>query len=223
MSSYRTDDLAPRRPATIPALDARLSVWGQAAREAAGRRAEALVEGSVLYVERVGRNAEVLRPPETDPAVVLLGTGYDDLILLGARLLPVSVSLSCRLLWVDPDRLRERMAEALIPALEAARAEIRRRQALYRRRARLWQHDQERLDGPRVDLEALKVPRCHPEAPERIARGLLERHQAESPTEDVLCEDSAPQQAGLSIRPGSISRWIAQLDVKIDEATQQRV
>ncbi len=215
VSVYRMDDLAPRRPATIASLDARLSVWGQAAREAAGRRAEALVEGAVLYVERVGRNAEVLRATETDAAAALLGTGYDALIDLTTGLLPGTVSHACRLLWVDPDRLRERMAEALMPAIEASRAEVRRRQALYRRRARLWQHDQDRLDTLREELEAMKVPRCHLSAPDRIALGLLKRHQADAPFEEEA-RDEPPFEMGLRVRRGSITRWIAQLDNKLE-------
>jgi hypothetical protein len=213
VTAYRMDDLAPRRPATIASLDARLSVWGQAARDAASRRAEALVEGSVLYVERVGRNAEVLRSIEIDAANALLGAEYDPLVDLATGLLPMAVAQSCRLLWVDPDRLRERLAEALMPAIECARAEVRRRQALYRRRARLWQHDQERLNKLREELEGMKVPRCSDTGPERVACGLLERHQADAP---VVPESvTAVPDASLRIRPGSIARWIAQLESKI--------
>jgi hypothetical protein len=208
------DDLAPRRPATLAALDARLSVWGQAARDASARRAEAAIEGAVMYVERVGRNAEVMQADAPEPAEALLDTEYDALVALVAQHLPAAVSQSCRLLWVDPDRLRERLAEALAPAIEASRGEVRRRQALYRRRGRLWQSDQERLDKLREELEDMKVPRCHAHAAERIARGLLARHQAVAPDD---ARGREPREPGLRIRPGSLSRWIAQLDYKIEE------
>ena len=174
-----------------------------------------LVEGAILYVERVGRNAEVLDSVATDPADALLGMEYGSLVDLGTGLLPSAVTQSCRLLWVDPDRLRERLAEALIPSLEAARAEVRRRQALYRRRARLWQHDPERLAKLREDLESLRVPRCRLEATDVIARGLLQRHKISAPVESEL---SGPRvgRCGLRIRPGSLTRWIAQLDHRIE-------
>lgn len=214
--SKHVEDLEPRRPATIASIDARLSVWGQAARDAAGRRAEALVEGALLYVERVGRNAEVLRRSEQDAGTALLDTGYEALIELGACLLPAAVVQSCRLLWVDPDRLKERLEAALSPAVEAARTEVRRRQALYRRRARLWQHDQPRLNRLREEIEGIRVPRCSPAAPERIARGLLERHRADGHITDALAEGKTDGR--LSIRPGTIQRWIAQLEDKIAEA-----
>ena len=99
------------------------------------------MEGAVIFVEYVGRNTDSLKPREMESATALLGTEYGSLVDLSTALLPATVKQSCRLLWVDPDRFRERFAEALIPSLEAAKAEIRRRQALYRRRARLWQNE----------------------------------------------------------------------------------
>ena len=62
------DDTRPRRPATVAAIDARISVWGQAARKAIHRRAEALIGGAVDYAERVGRCAEGLPPQEVAAA-----------------------------------------------------------------------------------------------------------------------------------------------------------
>ncbi len=214
---FQLDDMTPRRPATLASLDARLSVWGQAARDATERRAEALVEGAVLYVERVGRNADVLRADATDPADAFLGEDYDSLVGLAAALLPTAVPQSCRLLWVDPDRLRERLLEALIPSLEAARAEVRRKQALYRRRARLWQHDEERMNRLRDELESLRVPRCRQEAVDVIGRGLLRRHQRTAPPQVETPRAAAVTGGGLSVQPGSLTRWIAQLDHKILE------
>lgn len=211
------DEAAPRRAATVGSLDARLSVWGQAAREAAGKRAEALVEGALQYIERVGRTAEALAAGEVDAGAALLEIEYDALVTLAGNLIPTAVSQSCRLLWVDPDRLRERLTDALNPSIEAARAEVRRRQALYRRRARLWQNDQARLNRLRDEIEAMRVPRCCPTAAERIARGLLERHRDSA----VAAEPGAgPDIADsrLKVRPGTISRWIAQLDEKIAQA-----
>ena len=215
----RMDDYAPRRPATIASLDARLSVWGQAAREAIARRAEALVDGAVIYVEHVGRNAEDLKPRSVDHGAALLDTEYESLIELATGLLPLSVKQSCRLLWVDPDRLRERLAEALIPAMEAAKAEIRRRQALYRRRARLWQNDQERLDGLRVDLEAMKVPRCHSYAAQTVAKGLFESHRSDCFTPTLVEQTesgSSTVRLGASIQPSNLSEWIASLSLSIE-------
>jgi len=211
------DDYAPRRPATIASLDARLSVWGQAARKAIARRAEALVAGAVIYVEHVGRNTEALKPISVDPASALLDTEYESLINLATGLLPVSVRQSCRLLWVDPDRLRERLSEALIPAMEAGKAEIRRRQALYRRRARLWQNDQAKMDGLRIDLEALKVPRCHSHAASLVAKGLLERHRLDAFAPTLV--ETAPHRStlGQKIQPSSLNEWIATLTRNIDE------
>ena len=215
----RMDDYAPRRPATIASLDARLSVWGQAAREAIARRAEALVDGAVIYVEHVGRNTEDLKPRSVDHAVALLDTDYDSLIELATGLLPLSVKQSCRLLWVDPDRLRERLAEALIPAMEAAKAEIRRRQALYRRRARLWQNDQERLDGLRVDLEAMKVPRSHIYAAQTVAKGLFESHRVDAFTPSLVRSDSntsGPAKIGARVQPNHLNEWINDLASSIE-------
>ena len=216
----RMDEYAPRRPATIASLDARLSVWGQAAREAISRRAEALVEGAVIFVEYVGRNTDSLKPRDTESAIALLDTEYDSLVDLSTALLPAAVRLSCRLLWVDPDRFRERFAEALIPSLEAAKSEIRRRQALYRRRARLWQNDQERLDGLRVDLEAMKVPRCHPYAVDLIARKLLEAYRADTCAPALVIEDSPVREAtplGTTIQAASLNEWINDLSVKVKQ------
>lgn len=213
------EDVAPRRAATVQALDARLSVWGQAARDAVERRAEALARGAVLYVERVGRNAEVLRSVPLDQRMALLSTESEVLVLVAASLLPSSVKNCCRLLWVDPDKLYTRILDELAPAIDGARAEIRRRQALYRRRARLWQNDPTRLNRLREEVESLRVPRCGARAAERIARGLLERHR-----EDARMEDAPPSEpvnhAKLHIRAGSIARWIDQLDTQIATDTE---
>lgn len=202
----------PRRSATVGSLDARLSVWGQAARDASSRRAEAIVEGALSYVDRVGRSAEGLQIRPLDPAAALLDSEYDSLVELAANLVPSAVVQACRLLWVDPDRLRDRLNDALAPALEAARGEVRRRQALYRRRARLWQNDQPRLDRLRDEVEAIRVPRCSSTAPERVLRGLLERHAAQ-----IAFDAPADAQLGsrLRVRPGTIARWIAQIDEKL--------
>lgn len=212
------DDLTPRRPATVQALDARLSVWGQAARDAVGRRAEAVAKGAALYVERVGRNSEILRPVPLDHRMALLSTEIDVLVLVAANIVPAAVKRSCRLLWVDPEKLEANILEELAPAIEGARAEIRRRQALYRRRARLWQNDPTRLNRLREEVESLRVPRCTDVAPERIARTLLVRHR-----EDANLGYEPPTQpqgrAKLRVRAGSISRWIDQLDGQLDESS----
>jgi hypothetical protein len=210
------EDVAPRRPATVQALDARLSVWGQASREAVERRAEALARGAVLYVERVGRNAEILRAVPLDHRMALLSTETEVLVLVAASLLPAAVKNCCRLLWVDPDKLFQRLMDDLAPAIDGARAEIRRRQALYRRRARLWQNDTARLNRLRDEVESLRVPRCGSRASERIARGLLERHR-----EDARMEIAPPSEpvnhAKLRVRAGSIARWIDQLNTQISD------
>ena len=152
-----------------------------------------------------------------DPAAALLDPGYESLIELATGLLPLSVKQSCRLLWVDPDRLRERLAEALMPAMEAAKAEIRRRQALYRRRARLWQNDQERLDGLRIDLEAMKVPRCHSYAPETLAKGLFERHRVDAFAPTLVSSSTEVRsQIGAKVQPSSLNEWIADLALSIE-------
>ena len=214
--AFLLNDLAPRRPATTAALDARLSVWGQASREAAVRRVEAIIEGAVLYVERVGRSAEVLQPTAVDPGQALLDRGYDSLVDLACGLLPSAVVQASRLLWVDPDRLRERLAEALVPAVESARAEVRRRQALYRRRARLWQRDQCRLDRLREDLEAMPVPRARSTAAQRVARGLLRRHRAA--VEAGVVTSAVASKPGLRVPAESLECWIAQFDIQIGDA-----
>ena len=210
------DDLQPRRPATVQALDARLSVWGQAARDAVGKRAEVIAYGAAMYVERVGRNAEVLRTVPLDHRMALLSTETDVLVLVAASLIPNAVAHSCRLLWVDPDKLADNMLKDLQPAIEGARAEIRRRQALYRRRARLWQHDAARLNRLREEVESLRVPRSQENAIELVARGLLLRHREdanlgyEPPTEPL-------PYAKLRVRAGSISRWIDQIDTTLNQ------
>ena len=205
------DDLAPRRPATVQAIDARLSVWGQAARDGVGRRAKVVAEGAAIYVERVGRQAEVIRPVPVDHGLALLSTEVDVLVLVATGFLPGSVKSSCRLLWVDPERLRTNMEVALQEAADAARAEIRRRQALYRRRARLWQNDGDRLNGLREEVESLRVPRAPAEASLWVARGLLLRHREDA--ELGYAPASAPRQGHrLHVRAGSITRWIDQMD-----------
>jgi hypothetical protein len=177
-----------------------------------------LAKGAVAYVERVGRNAEILRPVPLDHRLALLSAEVDVLVLVAASLLPSAVKNCCRLLWVDPEKLSARLLDDLSPAIEGARAEIRRRQALYRRRARLWQDDMPRLDRLREEVESLRVPRCTPRSEERIARGLLERHR-----EDAKMEITPPSEpvnhAKLRVRAGSIARWIDQLGKQISEDT----
>lgn len=157
--SLADEDLAPRRPATVEAIDARLSVWGQATRQAVVRRAEALASGACLFAETHGREASQIASQPVDPVAVLLGTSPAELGALASSLLPAAVVTSCRILWVDPSRLSENLLIAMTPHLEAARGEIRRVQALHRRRARLWKEDIDRLNQLREDVEALAVPR----------------------------------------------------------------
>lgn len=202
----------PRRPATTLALDARLSVWGQAARQASERRAEALMDGAQIYVEWVGRHAEILRKRTRPAAVPLVDPNVEALIGLGVELLPAVVGRSCRLLWVDPERVRENLSLALQPELEAARGEVRRIQALYRRRARLWQNDQHRLDGLREEIEGLKVPRCREGTAELVAKGLLLRHREDA---GFSVESSARAPAAHRVGPAQIARWIHQLDERL--------
>jgi hypothetical protein len=209
------DDPQRRRPATVQALDARLSVWGQAAREAVGRRAESLAQGAILYVERVGRNGEVLRPVPLDHRMALLSTETDVLVLVAASLIPTAVRRSCRLLWVDPEKMCQHIMDELAPAIDGARAEIRRRQALYRRRARLWQHDIARLARLREEVESLRVPRCGDNTPDLIARGLLMRHREDA--ELGYAPATEPEKrAKMRVRAGSISRWIDQIDATLE-------
>ncbi len=213
--SFPEEDVQPRRPATVQALDARLSVWGQAAREAVGRRAESLAKGACLYVERVGRNAEVLRAVPLDHRMALLSTETDVLVLVASSLIPNAVRRSCRLLWVDPEKLFEKIMDELTPAIDGARAEIRRRQALYRRRARLWQHDNARLTRLREEVESLRVPRCGDNSPDLIARGLLIRHREDAELGYAPATEPDPR-AKLRVRAGSISRWIDQIDATLE-------
>lgn len=211
-SGFDGEAPGPRRPASTSALDARLSVWGQAARLASERRAEALVDGAQLYVERVGRHSEILRARARIARVPLVDSSTDALINLGVELIPEVVSRSCRLLWVDPDRVRENLAASLAPELEAARGEIRRIQALYRRRARLWQTDQLRLDGLRDEIEELKVPRCRAGTAELVAKGLLLRHREDAGfTQQSAAGSGSAQRVG----PSQIARWILQLDERL--------
>lgn len=164
------DDLAPRRPATVEAIDARLSVWGQASRQAIVRRADALTDGARLFAERHGRESAVLAPTSVEAIGALLGHSSDDLGQLAASLLPEAVRASCRILWVDPSRLSENLLTALGSHLESARSEIRRIQALHRRRARLWRDDVDRLNQLREDVEGLTVPRGGP----KVVEGVIE-------------------------------------------------
>lgn len=208
------DVFSSRRPATVAGIDARLSAWGQAARDAVERRAKLVGSGACLYVERVGRNAEVLRPEPIDLRLALLATDVDVLVLVAVSLLPDAVRRSCRLLWVDPEKLRANLLSDLGPAREGARAEIRRRQALYRRRARLWRNDSARLDALRTEVEGLRVPRSGMSGAVLIGRGLLLRHR-----EDAQLGYAPPTQprsgARLSVRAGSVTRWIDQLDREV--------
>ncbi|MEL7368111.1 MAG: hypothetical protein AAFN74_04295 [Myxococcota bacterium] len=212
-----SSDLAPRRPATVQAIDARLSVWGQAAREGVGRRAKVVAEGSAIYVEHVGRQAEIIRTVPVDHGLALLSTEIDVLVLVATAFLPASVKSSCRLLWVDPERLRNNMEIALQEASDAARAEIRRRQALYRRRARLWQGDIDRLNGLREEVESLRVPRAPAESSMLVARGLLLRHREDA---DLGYAPATTPREGhrLNVRAGSITRWIDQMDQDLARA-----
>jgi len=196
----------------VAAIDARISVWGQAARKAIHRRAEALIGGAVDYAERVGRCAEGLPPQEVAAADVFLGTDYDPLVGMASNLVPAAVRSSCRLLWIDGDRLRERLAELVIPSMELARVEVRRRQALHRRRARLWQQEQWRLDELRESLEAMKVPRCGPTASERVALGLLERHRQIAPP---VAKVGGRAGSGLVVTAPALTNWIAELDAQL--------
>lgn len=209
-------DYGVRQPATVAFLDARLSVWGQATREAIVRRSGALIRGAVTYVEHVGRNTEVLRPATVNCASALLGTEYEPLVQLATGLLPSAVQQSCRLLWIDPDRLQEQLGKALNPAMESAKAEIRRRQALYRRRARLWQNDQSKLDDLRIDLEALTVPRCRPHAAERVALGLLLRHRTDAFTPTLVQDAPIRSNLAKKIKPSSLNEWIKKLTRSIE-------
>lgn len=168
------DDLAPRRPATVEAIDARLSVWGQAARQAIVRRADALTDGARLFAEQHGRESASIQVNPVDAVAALLGHVSGDLGELAASLLPEAVRASCRILWVDPSRLSENLLLALGPHLESARSEIRRIQALHRRRARLWRDDVDRLNQLREDVEALTVPRGGP----RVVEGVIETLEA---------------------------------------------
>ncbi len=169
------EDLQPRRAATVHALDARLSVWGHAAKEAMERRAALMAKGAAQYVERVQRRAEGLHGASVDAQAALLATEIEPLVQLAVMVLPEAVRSSCRLLWVDPERLEQQLLLALQPAMEAARVEIRRRQALYRRRARLWQRDPGRLAELRDEVEALRLPRASTDLIELIDRGLRAR------------------------------------------------
>lgn len=168
--SMEDDDLAPRRPATVEAIDARLSVWGQASRQAIARRADALCDAAGLFADRHGRESAVLATLPVDAVGALLGQDSEALGYLAGSLLPEAVRASCRILWVDPSRLSENLLAALGPHLEGARAEIRRVQALYRRRARLWRDDVDRLNQLREDVEALTVPRGGP----KVVEGVIE-------------------------------------------------
>lgn len=168
------DDLAPRRDATVEAIDARLSVWGQASRQAIVRRARALSDAAGMFAERHGRESAHLQLVDVDPLRAMLGSDSQELGHLAAQLLPESVRSSCRILWVDPSRLSENLLSALGPHLESARGEIRRLQALHRRRARLWRDDVDRLNQLRADVEELTVPRGGP----RVAQGVIDSLEA---------------------------------------------
>ena len=54
------DLAAARRSATIGGIDARLSVWVQEWREAARLSSDGLLDGLILYQEKVGRSALAL-------------------------------------------------------------------------------------------------------------------------------------------------------------------
>ncbi|MBI2374506.1 MAG: hypothetical protein HYV07_10975 [Deltaproteobacteria bacterium] len=154
------EDVAPRRPASVAALDARLSVWGQATRDAAQARARALAQGAGLLAGRLGRSTEALEAPEVNAAEALLALDTEPLARLAASVLPAAIPHASRILWVDPERLEERLVSDLAPTVEAARNIVRRRQALYRRRARLWRDLPDRLEWLRDEVEALRVPKC---------------------------------------------------------------
>lgn len=216
-SDLNPEDMVPRRPATVAALDARLTVWGQAARAAVERRAELVAIGAAQYVERVGRQAEVLQPVPVDARMALLSTDLEVLILVASSLLPHAVQRSCRLLWVDPDQLERNIRADLAEVVEAARAEIRRRQALYRRRARLWHDDQARLDSLREEVEGLRVPRSSETAVEVVARGLLLRHRDDVDRRATQLSEH-PASLHASRAQGSINRWILELDQSLERA-----
>jgi hypothetical protein len=208
-------DVTPRRAATVAGIDARLSAWGQATRDAVDRRVEVMIQAAQAYVEKVGRVASVLAVPAPGGATLLLDADLDAIAALLASVLPGAVAQSSRLLWVDPERLTERLNAALAPMVEECRAEIRRRQALYRRRARLWQGDQDRLEQLREEVEALRVPRSSAATADRLTRGLLVLHR------EVARASGEPElgpESKLQVRVGSLTRWIAQLDAVLDAA-----
>jgi hypothetical protein len=149
----------PRRRATVSALDARLSAWGRAARDAAGRRAEVVAAASARLPEAALARVVAPSPALVDPASALLAPDVAALLPLAASVLPSALRRSRRLLWVDPERVAATVLADLAPHVEAARREVRRRQALYRRRARLWAADPARLEELREELEGLRLPR----------------------------------------------------------------
>lgn len=211
------EDMAPRRPATVAALDARLSVWGQAARAAVERRSNIVASAAALYAERVGRQAELLQPVPTDPRMALLATDVDVLVLVAASLVPAAVKRSCRLLWVDPDKLQANLTSDLAEPVEGARAEIRRRQALYRRRARLWSDDPARLGALREEVEGLRVPRSGPTAVEQVARGLLVRHRDDM-SRGVVSGGDEPASLKVARDQNTLSQWIQELEQSLGQA-----
>lgn len=162
-----------RRPPTVPSIDARLSAWGQATRRAIKQRAGLLVDACQGFAEEVGRSAEYL-PPGLGQAsgLALQATDDGELLAIAAALLPETVRTSCRILWVDPEKLRFNLERALAAYIDEARHEVRRKQALYRRRARLWKDDPVRLARLRDEVESLRVPRVSDDLVARLVGGL---------------------------------------------------
>jgi hypothetical protein len=72
-----------------------------------------MIQAAQAYVEKVGRVASVLAVPAPGGATLLLDADLDAIAALLASVLPGAVAQSSRLLWVDPERLTERLNAAL--------------------------------------------------------------------------------------------------------------
>lgn len=147
-----------RRDATVDSIDARLTVWGQAARAAIPRRVDALVAAAVAASAEL-KIEEAARTPERGAEGLLLAD-IASLLPLVERALPDALCRARRLLWVDPERLEEELRAALEPACEAARQLVRKIQSRNRRRARLWAEDPARLNRLREEVEGLRLPKA---------------------------------------------------------------
>lgn len=147
-----------RRDATVDAIDARLTVWGQAARAAIPRRVEALVSAAVSAAAELKIPEGERAPQERVDALLLADIA--SLLPLVERALPGALCRARRLLWVDPERLEEELREELEPTCEAARQLVRKIQSRNRRRARLWAEDPVRLNRLREEVEGLRLPKA---------------------------------------------------------------